>query len=429
MSAVYRNALAAFLVVYRNALAAFLVASRNASTAFLVVLFALRSLVRQPARASLGVLGVAAVGALLFDMLLLSEGLMLSMRDLLDRTGWDVRVSASDQPPSVNRSARIHDVSGVLRELSTLPSVDSAIAIRLADATVEGPAGEPVFASLQGISDTPRMPWTIDRGTDPASPDHIVVNGALAEVLDIAPGSAVTLRASCTGATEVLPPVRFTVTGIARFPFQETGEGVAAGSLAALARACGGTGDDQANVLLVTSAGSPSETAAAIRRARPGLTAVSNEDLVGRLQQTGFTYFRQISTVLTTVTLSFAVLLITVLLTVSVNQRLGEIAALRALGFSRRRVAADVLSESLLIVGAGGLLSLPLGLALASMLDRILKRMPGIPEALHFFVFEESALVIHVSLLTATAVIAALYPVRIVTRLPIAATLRDEVVG
>jgi len=55
--------------------------------------------------------------------------------------------------------------------------------------------------------------------------------------------------------------------------------------------------------------------------------------------------------------------------------------------------------------------------------------MPGIPEALHFFVFQERALIIHVALLTATAVAAALYPVRIVTRLPIAATLRDEVVG
>ncbi|MNC87600.1 FtsX-like permease family protein [compost metagenome] len=115
-----------------------------------------------------------------------------------------------------------------------------------------------------------------------------------------------------------------------------------------------------------------------------------------------------------------------VLLTVSVNQRLGEIAALRALGFSRRRVAADVLSESVLIVGTGGLLSLPLGLGLAAMLDRILKGMPGIPEALHFFVFEERTLLVHASLLSVTAVVAALYPIRIVTRLPIAATLRDE---
>jgi hypothetical protein len=72
---------------------------------------------------------------------------------------------------------------------------------------------------------------------------------------------------------------------------------------------------------------------------------------------------------------------------------------------------------------------LPLGLLLSTGLDRILKGMPGIPAALHFFVFEETALGIHIGLLAATAVIAALYPMRIVSGLPIAATLRDEVIG
>jgi putative ABC transport system permease protein len=133
--------------------------------------------------------------------------------------------------------------------------------------------------------------------------------------------------------------------------------------------------------------------------------------------------------VLVTVTLSFAFLLITVLLTVSVNQRLGEIAALRALGFSRRRVVADVICESGLIVGIGGAMALPLGMALARWLDRILKVMPGIPVELHFFVFEPRAVVVHVALLVATAILAALYPMRIVARLPIAATLRNEVIS
>ena len=132
---------------------------------------------------------------------------------------------------------------------------------------------------------------------------------------------------------------------------------------------------------------------------------------------------------LTTVTVPFALLLICVQLTVSVNQRLGEIAALRALGFSRRRVVSDVLSESVLIVGIGGLLSLPLGIVLASWLDRILKNMPNIPAELHFFVFEPAALGVHAGLLAVTAVIAALYPMSIVARLPIAATLRNEVIS
>ena len=61
--------------------------------------FAWRSLVRQPARAALGILGVAAVGALLLDMLLLSDGLVTSMRDMLERTGFDIRVTATGDLP------------------------------------------------------------------------------------------------------------------------------------------------------------------------------------------------------------------------------------------------------------------------------------------------------------------------------------------
>ena len=41
-----------------------------------------RGLLHQPARSALGVLGVAVVGALLFDMLLLSRGLVVSLADV-----------------------------------------------------------------------------------------------------------------------------------------------------------------------------------------------------------------------------------------------------------------------------------------------------------------------------------------------------------
>jgi putative ABC transport system permease protein len=161
-------------------------------------------------------------------------------------------------------------------------------------------------------------------------------------------------------------------------------------------------------------------------RATPRLSVATNAQLVGRLEESGFSYFRQISTVLATVTAVFGLLLITVLLTVSVNQRLGTIAALRAIGFSRRRMITDVVVESALMVGTGGVLAIPVGLVLAEWLDRILKRIPGIPAELHFFVFEPRALGVHLLVLVTTAIVAALYPVRLVARLPIAATLRNE---
>jgi hypothetical protein len=55
--------------------------------------------------------------------------------------------------------------------------------------------------------------------------------------------------------------------------------------------------------------------------------------------------------------------------------------------------------------------------------------MPGMPATLHFVVFEARALYLHVALLTAVALGAAIYPIWLVTRLPIAATLRREFVS
>jgi putative ABC transport system permease protein len=394
--------------------------------------FAWRSLIRQPARATLGVLGVAAVGALLFDMLLLSQGLVVSMRDLLERSGWDIRVTAGELP---GRGLRVGNAVSTAERIAALPSVRASLIVRLADARIELGTGKPIAATFEGVSGFSRggspitPPWTVVRGREASGAREVVIDSAIATAANIEIGSAITLRASCVGDREALPPAHLQVVGIADFPFAASGEDAIGGSLDALKAACAGNVGDEADLLLVTSVGDVNETAAAIRAALPTVRPMTNDEVVGRLQETGLSYFRQISTVLTTVTVSFAVLLITVLLTVSVNQRLGEIAALRALGFSRARVIADVLSESALIVGSGGVISLPLGLLLASGLDRILKDIPGIPVDLHFFVFEGRALAIHITLLVATAIIAALYPMRIVSTLPIAATLRDEVIG
>ena len=47
---------------------------------------------RYRARTVLATIGVAVTGALLFDMLLLSHGLLLSFADLINSTGYDIRI-------------------------------------------------------------------------------------------------------------------------------------------------------------------------------------------------------------------------------------------------------------------------------------------------------------------------------------------------
>ena len=51
-----------------------------------------RTAQRYRARTMLAIAGVAVIGALLFDMLLLSRGLLLSFAEMIDSAGFDVRV-------------------------------------------------------------------------------------------------------------------------------------------------------------------------------------------------------------------------------------------------------------------------------------------------------------------------------------------------
>ena len=414
---------------------------------FRALRFAWLSVVRQPARAVLGIAGVAAIGALLFDMLLLSRGLVLSFADLLDRSGFDVRVLASDAPPFTG--PRLTDVAALTGQIRALPGIEAVLTLRVrdadmaADSTVQHaePSRQPDaigddVGRVHFIGADPRVRsmWTILEGqdlSDAASKGMIVVNQRLARTNELRVGSRLTLSGRCDDRGGAAPAVPFTVAGIAEFPFDSVTAATVAGTLEDVDRLCGETDNQRAEMLLVRSAPGigPAVAAAAIRAAHPELYIVTNEELVERFVRVEFSYFRQISAVLAVVTLFFGFLLITVLLTVSVNQRLAEIAALRALGFSRERVVAGVIWESVLLVGIGGGLAVPLGAALSVWLDAILRSLPNLPARLHFFVFEPRAVVLYALLLVVASIAAAIYPIRIVAVLPIAGTLRREVVS
>ena len=390
-------------------------------------LAAWRSLVRQPARTSLGVIGVAAVGALLLDMLLLADGLMISTRTMLDSMDFDIRVTSTEQMPG--RGPDILDGPTAAARVGTLPSVSAVITVRREDSRLNRGESRAAFGSVMGVGGTSGRPWRLLEGMDISGEREIVINEFAAQRIGAEVGASITVRTTCSSGATAPPALDFRVTGIAAFTFDVPGESASGMSDTDLGAACGTPGAIPADFLMVRSTGDPAGTAAEIDALSPNLLASTNDEAMGQLQQRGFTYFRQISTVLTTITVSFALLLITVLLTVSVNQRLGEVAALRALGLSQGRVVLDVLWESGLIVGTGAVLSLPLGALMAVWLDGILKRMPLIPTDLHFFVFQPETLWIHGALMVVTALMAAIYPMFIVARLPIATTLRNEVVG
>lgn len=393
--------------------------------------FAIRSLGRQPGRAWLGILGVAAAAALMFDMLLLSRGLVVSLAELLDAFGFDVRVMASE---GIGASRDpLEQAAEVAATLARLPEVDAVVPLRLesAEATVED---EDLRVSVVGVGMSGRRVWTVIEGRDLAADGsaglEVIVNRRLAERAGLEPGSSLALRGRCSREPSAAPSLDVRIAGIGDFPFDAAESLTVAAWLPDLDRLCH-TRTGEAQLLLVASRPEvgPDVAVEAIRRARPDLVAFSNDEVIERFERVGFAYFQQISASLALVTIAFGTVLITVLLTVSVNQRLGEIAALRAIGFTRRRAATDVLWQAGLLVGAGGLVAIPLGLALSVWFDGILRAFPGVPATIGFFVFEPRTLWLHVGLLGAIACGGALYPAWLVTRLPIATTLRNEVVS
>jgi putative ABC transport system permease protein len=395
-----------------------------------------RTALRYRARSALATAGVAIIGALLFDMLLLSRGLVDSFADLLDASGFDVRVVAHEGLPVLREPVR--QATRVAADLRSLPEVEEVALVRIQDAVIPGPDEDLKNVTMIGTTRSgTRSAWTLLKGADlPAAgarsvPCPLIVGRRLAEVRNISPGAIVNLRITPPRKASALPAVACHVVGIADFAFATANEFAVATTMAALEAADTTRPADEADLVLVTSraAAGSSAAARAISRVHPELHAYSNEDVVAQFNQNGFAYFRQVSVVLSSVTLVFAFLLVGTLLTVSTNQRLGEIAALRALGVRRFRIAAMLFWESAVLVGSGGLLALPLGGLLAYELDRLLRQMPGLPERLHFFVFNLSAVVEHALLLGVTAIVAAGYPIWLSARLPIAETLRREVVG
>ena len=92
----------------------------------------------RPARAALAIAGVAVIGALLFDMLLLSRGLLVSFRELLDTAGYDVRVSATD---GLALRVPLRHATALADDIAALPEVREVAVVRRDRATLRLPKG------------------------------------------------------------------------------------------------------------------------------------------------------------------------------------------------------------------------------------------------------------------------------------------------
>jgi putative ABC transport system permease protein len=187
------------------------------------------------------------------------------------------------------------------------------------------------------------------------------------------------------------------------------------------------TAEDPASLILARAARDDAvpAVAAALRARFPQLEVNSAADLVVHARKR-LVYFTHLSLILGTMSLIVAVLLIGTLLTITVNERLGEIATLRAIGVSRASVMLQVLAEGVALTGIGSAFGVALGLVTARYLDAILTSFPGLPATFSFFVPRADTLSVAAAVLLLAGSLAGVYPAWLASRAPIAATLRAE---
>lgn len=387
------------------------------------------SLRRHRARTLLAILGVAVSAAMLLDMVMLSSGMRESFRSLLTSRGYEVRLTPKGTLP-FDTDATIGRVSEVLAVLETNPAIASVSAVLGASIHVPHDSSA-ITAFALGHSSREQGDYELVEGDAAPSPDGMVANddflsatGArIGDTLEIAVGYDPQLRRPI-GAR------RLVVRARARFLYLSAGQRAIALPLATLQEMGGAERVDRASLIMLRLAdGADAEQVRAwVEEQVPRVTAISIATALAQVDER-LSYFRQMAFILGAVSLVVGFLLVTTLVTVSVNERLGEIAVLRAIGVARVRVVQQILLEGMAIMLAGSLLGLALGLVTARYLSAILSDFPGLPTAVEFFLFQPRSAWTALGLLATAGVLAGVYPAWRGASMPIATTLKGEAVA
>jgi putative ABC transport system permease protein len=393
---------------------------------------ATRGLFRHTARTFLGVLGVGVAGALLFDMQMLSRGLQASLHRILRQIGYEVRVTPRGTLP-FETDATFPEGHRIAAGIAADARVDHVAPIAGGSVYAARPGASPTAAFVYGMDPPTEALWRISSGSGlaPGDSTHAVVSTALAGGLGLALGD--TLYAAGEYVTQLgmlRSPRAYVVCGLADFHFDLRGQRSFAISTREAQRLRGDTARDGMSLLAVAlhDPADADAVSAWIRATFPEVAAYSVAETL-RAVQSQLAYFNLFSFVLGTVSMVVCMLLVGTIVALSVGERLGELAILRAIGLRRRRLVGLVFLESLLLV----LLSLPIafgaGQAISLWLDHILTQAPSIPVDMNFFVFTRRAAFRTLALLALAGSMAGLYPALLVARLRIAPTLHREVMG
>ena len=387
------------------------------------------SLIRHRSRTLLAVLGVAVAAAMLLDMVMLATGMRESFRELLLSRGFELRLAprgtlpfdTDATMPGVGAITAILRTNPDIREIS--PVMGGSIHVRVGNHDVSG--------SVLGIDPTVQGDYQLLSGRDPTTADAIVVNDYLLGRLGARVGDTISVATGYDPQTRTYSGQRrLVITGRVKFIYGASEQSSSAMRRETLESMSDASKRDRASLFMVkVRKGADAERVRDwIDAQLPNVTAISIATAIAQVDAR-LSYFRQLSLILGAVSLFVGFLLVTTLVTVSVNERAGEIAVMRAIGVSKAHVIQQIVIEGVAISFAGAVLGLGLGLVTARYLNAILSAFPGLPMAIDFFLFQPRAAWSALGLLIASGIGAGVYPAWRAASLPIAESLRREAIA
>jgi putative ABC transport system permease protein len=389
---------------------------------------ALATLSRRRARTALTTAGVAVAAAMLLDMVMLGSGMRESFRGFIEQQGFQIRLTPRGTMP-FDSEATVGGGVALVQAVAADPDVVKVAPI--IGSKIFSRADSVVSAFVLGVVPAVQGDYLIVEGREIAAPDEMVVNASYLAATGFAVGDTVQIAAGYDAQMRRFAGTR-TVRIVARARFVMLGgtERAAALPLETVQAMGGPERADRVSVVMVaTRPGADIETVrlrleAADVRVSALSTAAALKFVDERLG-----YFRQLAFILASVSLAVGFLLVTTLVTVSVNERIGEIAVMRAIGVARWRIVAQVMAEGVALSLVGATIGLGLGLITAQWLNGILAAFPGLPAAFDFFYFEPAAAFRSLGLLVLCGIAAGVWPAWRAATLPIAKTLREEAVA
>jgi putative ABC transport system permease protein len=395
----------------------------------MIATLAVASLVRHRARTALAIVGVAVSAAMLLDMVMLASGMRESFRGLLLSQGFQLRLSPRGTLP-FDTEATIRGADSLLATVRARPTVVAVSPVL--GGQLHFPVGDStVTASALGVEPAVQGDYELVAGRSPTAPNELVANDATLRALGRAVGDTVHAAAGYDPQLRTLSGERtLRIVGRVRFIYLALDQRAAALPIATLRAMIGPSSTDRISLAMVKlrPGADVERERATLHALLPRVTVISTAEALKQVDER-LSYFRQLAVILGAVSLVVGFLLVTTLVTVSVNERIGEISVMRAIGVRRWRVVAQILLESSAIMLIAAPVGLALGLVTARWLNSILARFPGLPERIDFFLFQPRAAWTALGLLVLSGILAGIYPSWRSASLPIATTLRQEVVG